>query len=233
MIAFTDDDCRPSSGWLASLLAAAAATPGALIVQGRVSPDPDEIHLLTGLARSLTVDGADGWFPTANLALPRSLLRELGGFDETLAYGEDTDLGLRGTAAGARAVFAPEALVWHAVHTRNILSARGDTARAAEVAKVIRRHPAQRKRIFLRLFWKRSHAMALLALAGICMARRRPLAAALAVAPYAIENYDTGVAPSTRHLAAVAASMPARLLLDLRETAATVAGAIRVRTPLV
>src|SRR4051812_13976662 len=45
LIAFTDDDCRPPPDWLARLLAAAAARPGAM-VQGATRPDPDERELL-------------------------------------------------------------------------------------------------------------------------------------------------------------------------------------------
>ena len=76
LIAFTDDDCRPSTEWLESLLEARDRFGKAerLILQGPVSPDPDEAHLLTGLARSLVVTASSRWFPTANLALDRSLL---------------------------------------------------------------------------------------------------------------------------------------------------------------
>src|SRR5262249_34940814 len=42
IVAFTDDDCRPSARWAAELLAASERSPGAFI-QGRTEPDPDEI----------------------------------------------------------------------------------------------------------------------------------------------------------------------------------------------
>jgi hypothetical protein len=234
LIAFTDDDCRPSPGWIERLVAAWNGPGGGdAVIQGAVRPDPDEIHLLTGLARSLTVRSADGWFQTANLALPRSLLERVGGFDESFSRtAEDTDLGLRALGVGARPVFASEAVVWHAVHTLNLAGAIRDVARADEMAELIRRHPAQRRRIPLGIFWKRSHALVSLALAGAVLARRRRTALIAAV-PYVIENYDRSVPVSAKHVAAVAVHLPARFAVDLAELVQTVRGAARSRTPLV
>jgi GT2 family glycosyltransferase len=235
LIVFTDDDCRPSSTWIEELVAAWQDAGGGMfcVIQGAVKPDPDELHLLTGLARSLSVDEADGWFQTANLALPRSLLERVGGFDERFARaaGEDTDLGLRAIGAGARSVFAHEAVVWHAVHTLSLPAAVRDVARADQVAELIRLHPDQRRRVFCRIFWKRSHALVTLGLAGAVLGRRRRVAL-LAGVPYAVENYDTSVPVSARHVAGVALHLPARFLVDLAELAQTVRGAIRSRTLL-
>ena len=234
LVAFTDDDCRPDRGWLEGLLSAweQAGRGEPVVIQGAVQPDPDERHLLTGLARSLTVVAADGWFQTANLALPRPLLERLGGFDEGFSRpaGEDTDLGLRAVAAGAEVSFAEDAVVWHAVHTLSLPAAIRDRARADQVAELIRRHPGQRDRIYRRVFWKRSHALVALALAGALT--RRPGAAVLAALPYVIDNYDTSVPPSPRHAAAVALHLPARFAVDFAETLQTAKGAVRARTPL-
>jgi GT2 family glycosyltransferase len=54
-------------------------------------------------------------FPSACAALyKREMLDETGFFDETFfAYCEDTDLGLRGRLAGWKAVFVPDAVVYH------------------------------------------------------------------------------------------------------------------------
>ena len=44
----------------------------------------------------------------------KSMLDEIGGFDEDLfAYGDDADLGLRARIAGWRALYMPQAVVWH------------------------------------------------------------------------------------------------------------------------
>jgi glycosyltransferase involved in cell wall biosynthesis len=230
LIAFTDDDCRPAPGWLEALCEAEDrfGNAGDLVLQGPVTPDPDEAPLLTGLARSLVVTASSRWFPTANLALERSLLEELEGFDESYrrAGAEDTDLALRALERGARHVFLPEAGVWHAVHTRTLLGALRDARRADGLAPLFARHPDQRREIFAGVFWKRSHANALLALAGLALARRgRPLTAALACLPFLIDSYDSSKPATPRHLLAVGAHLPLRLTVDLVETASTVQGA--------
>jgi len=234
LVAFTDDDCRPSPGWLAELLSAwEAGGGGDILLQGPVGADPDEAHLLTGLSRSLSVAGPSPWFQTANLALPRALLERLGGFDPGFELmGEDTDLGLRALEAGAEPAFAERALVHHAVHVANVWTASRAAARARGAARVFRRHPRARREIPLGLFWKRSHATALLALAGIAAAAGGRRSGLLALLPYVLDNYDRGRPATPRHLAAVAAFLPGRFAVDLVETAATVRGAVEARTPL-
>ena len=118
LVAFTDDDCRPEPGWLEAGLRAHRAAPGAL-VQGRTRPEPADEHLLDHpRARSIRVERLGPFFETCNVFYPRRCSSALGGFDETIptAGSEDTDLALRAFELGARAVFAPEALVNHAVH---------------------------------------------------------------------------------------------------------------------
>ena len=117
LVAFTDDDCRPAPDWLERLLAASLGGSDEPLEDrflfGRTEPDPDEGHLLYGIARTIHVIGPDRWFRTCNIAYPRDLLERLEGFDESLAFHcEDTDLGLRALAAGAEGVFCDEALVW-------------------------------------------------------------------------------------------------------------------------
>src|SRR4051794_5701981 len=97
VVAFTDDDCVPVAGWLAAGLAACAAAPGA-IVQGRIDPLPSERHLLGPFSRTLSVPGPAPTFATANVFYPRALIERLGGFDEHMTTGEDTDLAWRGFA---------------------------------------------------------------------------------------------------------------------------------------
>ena len=234
LVAFTDDDCRPSPGWTEALLSAWEEGDGNTFLNGPVGPDPDERQLLTGLARTLVVTEGQRWYPTANLLFPRSLLEELGGFDPAFrrAGGEDTDLALRAIEGGARPRFVPEAMVWHAVHTRNVVEALQEAARADGVALLFKRHPAQRRRIFARFFWKRSHALALLAGIGILAARRRPALGLLALLPYVRENIDTSVRMTRKHAVANALHLPVRLLVDLAESAATARGALKARTPV-
>jgi len=232
LVAFTDDDCRPQPGWLEALLACSG--PGA-IVQGRTRPDPDERHLLGGLARSMDVEGPSEWFPSCNIAYPRRLLERVGGFDESFRspWGEDTDLGLRASAAGAELRYAPEALVEHAVLSRSPLAAAADARRRRWLALVIARHPEQRRALYRRVFANRAHAAVA---AGIAMAigsRSWPALAALAPVPFVAHNlaFNLGRGIGTPSgVARFAAQMPARLAIDLIEIAAALEGSVRHRS---
>ena len=182
LIAFTDDDCVPAPGWLAGLLAAHAASPhpGELtIVQGRTDPDPGDLARLrrTLWARIVSVRAADGRFETCNILYPRALLERLGGFDESLMprglrpspVGEDTDLGWRARELGARALYAPAALVHHEVVELGPLGKLAHGTRWGGAVHLFRLHPAAREILFRRLFWNVWHYMllrVLLSLAG-------------------------------------------------------------------
>jgi GT2 family glycosyltransferase len=185
LVAFTDDDCEATPQWLAELLAAATDHPGTLI-QGPTLPNPREAHRDGPFARSKEITEAGSWFQTCNIAYPRALLERLEGFDErfTEAAGEDVDLGWRALEVGAGTGFRPAAVVHHAVEEIGPLGYLRLARRGADSAWMYRRHPELRRReAYRHVFWKRSHARLLLALAGLLLARRFPPAALLAV-PY-------------------------------------------------
>ena len=227
IVAFTDDDCRPTAGWLEALLAAAGGDEA--LVQGRTEPDPDERHLLGGLARTQIVEAPTGWYETCNVAYPRALLERLGGFDEgyTRAGGEDTDIALRALELGARAIFEPRALVWHAVHPRHLPEALRETLRWGANPRLLARHPRLRGALPLGLFWKSSHARLLLALAGGALLRRSSLAAVL-VLPY-LELHARAYERSARGLARAALDLPSQTAVDGLEVGVTAAAAARAR----
>jgi len=233
-ILFTDDDCRPPAGWLASALAAVERHPGA-IVQGATRVDPDELAVKHHAphARSQEVTPPTVFAQTCNIAYPRELLERAGGFDEALplAAGEDTDLGIRAQALGARLVAAPEVLTNHAVEAVTLPARLRETWRWQHLAYVVRRHPQLREHMPLRLFWKPSHALLGPAILGVALARRHPLLGALLVAPWAaIARPSYGSGP--RGIARAASELPARMAIDAVETAAMARGAVRHRTPI-
>ena len=242
VVAFTDDDCRPEPRWAEAL---AAAAQGDAFVQGRTEPDPDERHLLGGLSRSQSITEPNEVFQTCNVAYPRELLERLGGFDDSHDYGDDTDLGWRAQDAGAAAVWAGDAVVWHCVHTRHLPAALADTWRWRHVPALIARHPGRRRLLRHGIFWKEAHARILLAAAGAPAARRLArsgtaaaprraatlVLAAVAAAPYVAlhaRTYDR----SPRGLARAALELPSRAAVDAAETLVTIGGAIHHRTPM-
>jgi glycosyltransferase involved in cell wall biosynthesis len=109
-IAFTDDDCVPSPGWLragvAALEAGADAAAGRLEMPVPERPTDYERNEV-GLTRAE--------FVTANCFCRRDVLEAVGGFDErfTAAWREDSDLHFTLLERGYRVVRAPDALVVH------------------------------------------------------------------------------------------------------------------------
>jgi GT2 family glycosyltransferase len=228
LVAFLDDDCRPARDWLERLLE--AGSDPATLLQGRTEPDADEQHLLHGLARTMEVKELDGWYPTCNIAYPRALLERLDGFDERFpgAYCEDTDLAMRALEHGARAEYVDAAVVWHAVHHRSLRKALVETWRRDVTPIVLKRHPALRESLHLRLFLNWRHSALLLALVGVALRRRWPSASALAVVPYLSRTFDWGYA-SPRGVVRQAIHFPARLSIDLAEVIVVIRAAIKHR----
>lgn len=232
VIAFLDDDCRPEPGWLERLTAAAAAAADGAgnFVQGRTVPDPDERHLLHGLARTMVVQGPSPWYPSCNIAYPRALLERLGGFDESFpgAFAEDTDLAMRALDAGAQARFVGEACVRHAVHTRSLPEAVGQARRRSAVARVVKRHPRARRGLYARIFFTWRHAYTWLLLVGATLAPRRPLIGLAVTLPYLVRNADRNYL-TPRGVAIQAARLPARLCVDIAEVVVVLRAALKER----
>ena len=121
-------------------------------------------------AGTLRVRSLGPFFQTCNVTYPRALLEEVGGFDEetfSVPGGEDCDLARRCFAAGADAVFAPDALVHHAVHELGPMGKLRVAWRWSETMRLYARHPAMRETLTYKIFWKKSHY--LLVRAGLAL----------------------------------------------------------------
>lgn len=222
LIAFTDDDCEATPEWLEEMLRAARENPGG-IVQGRTAPHPAEFHRSGPFTRTMDVAGLGPFYQTCNVLYPRKLLERLGGFDERLPPGEDADLAWRAFAAGAGAVFAPGAVVFHAVEN---LGMRGHlrVARRWTDAMGIFKHPGLRREVlWYAIFWKRQHALLTEAALGVALARRSRLALLL-VLPY-LRHLRHRCRDSRTPLALA----PYFVVHDAVETYTAVRGAIRHR----
>lgn len=122
LIAFTDDDCRPTAQWLSTFAAAHVESPEAALA----GPVHNAVHSkVASEASQLLVDycvnyfdlpnTGRGFFPSNNMAFPIKQLRSLGGFssDFPLTAAEDRDLCARWSEIGHRFLFLPEAVVEH------------------------------------------------------------------------------------------------------------------------
>lgn len=176
LVAFTDDDCRPSRDWLAAF--AAQAGPHCVLV-GRTLPDPDDGPPRSVFDRSMRVEAHDGRFSTCNVLYPRDLLVALDGFDADWdGYGEDTDLGRRARRLGAADAWVPDALVWHALHRPGPWRAVRERRRVGEIARLVQRHPRLRTEVWEGRFWKPAHRDLLLAALAVAAAVPCPVAVA-------------------------------------------------------
>jgi GT2 family glycosyltransferase len=126
LIAFTDDDCRVSADWAGQIVALFAADPSVAVVCGCVRV-PEELQRL-GWAESFQPRRKEWqrryppigeWGITANLALRRDVVREVGTFDPMLGAGAplrsggEPDLLIRVLRCGHKVVNAPEVVVDH------------------------------------------------------------------------------------------------------------------------
>jgi glycosyltransferase involved in cell wall biosynthesis len=129
VLAFTDDDCLFGSDWLQSIANEFAADASLAILGGRVEAAPGlptelstrrgrervEVKMLADIRRNLI---------GCNMALKRSLLKDIGPFDTRLGAGtpckagEDSDYIYRALRSGRRILYSPDVLIEHA-HDRS------------------------------------------------------------------------------------------------------------------
>lgn len=222
LVAFTDDDCQVTDGWLEALLKVAEAHPGA-IVQGPVTPHPDERDLYGPFSHTLENESLGRGFETANILYPRDLLEHLGGFDETAfskAGGEDTDLAWRAIEAGTQPYWAPQAMVHHSVVGLGPLGKLRSARRWDESMLAFRRHPALRRTLVAGVFWNRHHLEFTRAVLALALPRRLWWLRWMLAAPYVAYLVERRSGPLLA---------PYLVLYDAIEVATVLQGAARYR----
>ena len=193
VLAFTDADCFPHPMWLAHGLEALAHAD---IVQGAVRPEPAVTR--TPFDRTVAVERGEGFYETANLFVKRELFDRVGGFRDwamerrgrrfaedrrrdratRTPIGEDTLFAWSARRLGARTVYAPTALVFHAVVPGTLRDAIADrwhwTRDMPGLAQLV---PELRDAIFYRrwffAYWTATFDLAVLSLAALTLTRRR------------------------------------------------------------
>jgi len=228
IVAFTDDDCIASPGWLAGVLDAASAAPDS-VLQGRTDPRPDELHEHGPFSRTLRVHELGPYYQTCNVAYPRELLERVGGFDEdtfTVPGGEDADLAWRAQAAGAGTAFVPDAQVYHAVSRLGPLGKLRVAWRWSETVRIFARHQELRRSVLVhRVFWKRTHYLLFRVIVAALLPQRLRLLRWWLAYPYIAHFRARGRIEGGGILLA-----PYYLAHDLVEVAAMVRGSARYRT---
>jgi GT2 family glycosyltransferase len=114
----THDDCTVAPSWIRTAARLMADDPE-MIVTGRVLPAGDDPLAVASTkdepeAHDFTGELESGALYPNNMALNRSLVLELGGFDERFkTAAEDNDFSYRWLRAGRRLRYEPELVVWH------------------------------------------------------------------------------------------------------------------------
>lgn len=159
IIAFTDDDCYVSADFLTRMLDVFQEERVGFM-GGRILLY-DEADLPLTLRTDTELQLIEpytfieaGWLQGANMAIRRSLVMEIGGFDprfgkgSTFKGGEDVDLQARASQGGAIGVYHPGPVVWHH-HRRksredyNSLAKEYGYCRGAYYAKFILNSPTR------------------------------------------------------------------------------------------
>jgi GT2 family glycosyltransferase len=228
LVAFTDDDCRPTPEWLERLVAA-HREPGD-IAQGATDHEPREEHLVHVMphVRALRIVPPDRYAQTCNILYERQLLERLGGFDEELVVGEDVDLYLRAQDVGARLVPAPEAVTYHAVEALSLVEKIRSQHQWQHLALLVKKQPRLRKYCEWGVWYKPEHSRAVLAAIALATARRRPWMLAGVVPYVAFERWRHG--PRKRSQLRSLREMPGHFVVELAEVGSFAVGSWRYRT---
>lgn len=223
LVAFTDDDCIPSPGWLEAGLHAYEGSDAG-VVQGRTLPDPAAPE--EGWAKTLRIEGLSNFFESCNIFYATDVLRATGGFDEsiTVPFGEDTALGWDARRRGVTTRFAPDALVYHSVTHPGVRYWWKYAMMHRNFPMLVRRFPEMRRELlWLRLFIWRDRAVFDAALAGLVGGFLWPPAFVL-VLPYVYQR-----APRRMTWGELKAAL-SRVAMDPAILAGLLVGSVRERT---
>jgi mycofactocin glycosyltransferase len=151
LVAFVDTDVEPLAGWLEPLLLH-FADPRVALVAPRVTttgaPSPVAWYERSNSPLDLGPEPARiragtrvSYVPAAAIVCRVDALREIGGFDESLRFGEDVDLVWRLDEAGWRCRYEPAVEVGHDPRPSWGAWARQRITYGASTAPLARRHP--------------------------------------------------------------------------------------------
>lgn len=228
LLAFTDDDCLPTSDWLRELVSG-FDTPTVTIVQGRTEPEPATWQ--GPWSRSLNVTSPSGLFETANLACRRDGFIEVGGFSPRRmltgrAFAEDAQLGAA-LARRGEARFRSSALVHHRVMPGTYRDLLVERTRLAGFPDLVNQVPELRRGLIGGLFLnQRTLATDTAVAAAATAVLRRRSGPLLAAAPWAMLCWRGAAGRPGKPRAVRATQIAAADLVGL---AALVRGSLRAR----
>ncbi|WP_198378421.1 glycosyltransferase [Neoroseomonas rubea] len=201
ILAFIDDDCEATPGWIAA--GVAGISDGLALVQGRTLPHPGQPRRL--LEKTISVTGATPYFETCNIFYDAGVFRAVGGFPAAFVdrwYGEDTALGWTVRLAGHRTGYAEAALVHHEVFAISVREWLLAPRTMRHWPALVRDFPALRRELFLGLFLTRLTAAFDLLAVGLLLAPLHAGFLAFALPYVALRFVDRGRLRNPLHLVA-------------------------------
>lgn len=201
ILAFIDDDCAATPGWIAAGVRAIGG--GLTLVQGRTLPRPDQPRRL--LERTVTVTGTTPYFETCNIFYDAAAFHAVGGFPAAFRGfygGEDTALGWAVRLAGHPTGYALDALVHHEVFAVSLYNWLRQPRVLAQWPGLVRAYPAIRTELFLGYFLSRLTAAFDLFAVGLILALLHPIFLLLTLPYLALRFLDRGRLRNPIHLVA-------------------------------
>lgn len=185
IVAFTDDDCIPDPGWLATGIAYFERDATLGVLQGKTLADP--AVPVRRWAATQRIEQPTPYFEACNIFYRRDVLEATGGFAEGFGYYcEDTALGWAVVFAGWNRGFADDALVHHDVSYPGLAWFLRRGFMYGNFAAIVRREPRLRKRLlWAGLFLRPRTAAFALAVLGIVLGTFRREALVLTL-PYLV-----------------------------------------------
>ena len=133
---FTDGDCVPERHWVEEGLQLLASGNWVGVEGKTVYEAPEKVTVRDCVVQQL----APGEYRTCNVAYPRSVLDEVGGFDQRFTFeAEDRDLALRVLAKGPIA-FCEEMVVFHQQKKLDVRTLFARCRRVESRVRLFRKH---------------------------------------------------------------------------------------------
>ena len=158
LIAYIDSDCVASPGWLKELVPAfqntkIGAVGGMIRAYDRKAllgsyEDVRSSLYMGAYAQQVSLKGPLTYLPTANLVVRRTVWRELAGF-APMTFAEDVDFCRRLLLSGASIMYIAQGVVYHDYRTKLEDFLRIHVVYASTEAALLKRHPAERRILFL------------------------------------------------------------------------------------
>lgn len=151
LVAFVDTDVELADGWLDPLLRH-FADPRVALVAPRVASaaDPTTVGRYETSRSPLDLGATPGrvspgtrisYVPATVILVRTDAIRSIGGFDETMRWGEDVDLVWRLVESGQRCRYEPAVTVWHRPRPSLAGWARQRMAYGRSASTLDRKHP--------------------------------------------------------------------------------------------